>query len=72
VSAVFITEGEKKALALSQLGLAAVGIGGIWCGCKKGTAELIDDLAAIYWTDRAVLSQIILNRRTPVERCRGG
>jgi hypothetical protein len=51
---VYITEGEKKALALSQLGLAAVGIGGIWCGCKKGTEELIDDLAAVSWRDRIV------------------
>ncbi|HYT87498.1 MAG TPA: DUF3854 domain-containing protein [Gemmataceae bacterium] len=51
---VYVTEGEKKALALSQLGVAAVGIGGIWCGCKKGTEELIADLAAIPWTDRVV------------------
>jgi hypothetical protein len=32
-SPVYVTEGEKKAMALSQLGLAAVGIAGIWCGC---------------------------------------
>ncbi len=51
---VFITEGEKKALALSQLGLASVGLGGIWCGCKKGSTDLIDDLAAIPWKDRVV------------------
>lgn len=51
-SPVFITEGEKKALALSQLGLAAVGIGGIWCGCKKDTEELINDLAVIPWKGR--------------------
>ncbi|MGD0897713.1 MAG: DUF3854 domain-containing protein, partial [Thermoguttaceae bacterium] len=49
---VFFTEGEKKAIALSQIGLAAVGIGGVWCGCKKGTDELIDDLAAIDWSGR--------------------
>jgi hypothetical protein len=53
-SPVYLTEGEKKALALSQLGLAAIGIGGIWGGCKKGSTELIDDLAAIPWTDRVV------------------
>src|SRR5262249_26285487 len=53
-SAIFITEGEKKALALAQLGLAAVGIGGICMGFNKGTADLIDDLAAIPWTDRVV------------------
>jgi hypothetical protein len=53
-SPVYITEGEKKALALAQLGLAAVGIGGVWCGCKKDSAELIDDLAAVPWEGRAV------------------
>jgi hypothetical protein len=53
-ASVFITEGEKKALALSQLGIAAVGIGGIWCGCKSRTEELIDDLAAVPWADRVV------------------
>jgi hypothetical protein len=53
-SDVYITEGEKKALALSQLGLAAIGIGGMWGGCKKGSAELINDLAEVPWRDRAV------------------
>jgi Domain of unknown function (DUF3854) len=53
-SPVHITEGEKKALALSQLGLAAVGLGGVDGWQKKGTQELIDGLAAIPWKDRAV------------------
>jgi Domain of unknown function (DUF3854) len=56
-SPVHITEGEKKAMALSQLGLAAVGLGGFWCGCKKdesGEWVLIDTLAAIDWRDRVV------------------
>jgi hypothetical protein len=53
-SPIHITEGEKKALALSQLGLAAIGLGGVWCACKKGTEELIDDLAVIDWKDRDV------------------
>jgi hypothetical protein len=53
-SPVYVTEGEKKALALSQLGLAAVGIGGVWCGCKKDTEELISDLTEIRWTGRTV------------------
>jgi hypothetical protein len=57
-SSVFITEGEKKSLALSQLGLAAIGIGGIWCGCQKdeqsGGHRLIDDLAAIEWENRDI------------------
>ena len=51
-SPIIMTEGEKKALALAQLGLAAIGIGGIWCGCKKQSDELIDDLEAIDWTNR--------------------
>jgi len=53
-SPVYVTEGEKKALALSQLGMAAVGIGGVYCWKKKGTYELMDDLAAIGWKGRVV------------------
>jgi hypothetical protein len=53
-SDVYATEGEKKALALSQLGLAAVGLGGVFGGLKKGTDELIDDLAAVPLAGRAV------------------
>lgn len=54
---VFVTEGEKKALALAQLGYTAVGIGGIWSGTQKtdaGGHELIPDLAAVRWAGRAV------------------
>jgi hypothetical protein len=32
----------------------AIGIGGIWCGCKKDGSELIEDLAAIPWCGRRV------------------
>jgi putative DNA primase/helicase len=53
-SPIYVTEGEKKALALAQLGLAAVGIGGVWCWKKKGTDDLIDDLAAVPWAGRPV------------------
>jgi hypothetical protein len=49
---ILITEGEWKALALAQLGLAAIGIGGVDCWGKDG--ELIADLAAIDWTGRDV------------------
>jgi hypothetical protein len=52
VSDVFVTEGEKKALALSQLVLAAIGLGGVWSWRKKGTDELIDDLLSIHWEGR--------------------
>lgn len=60
---IALTEGEKKALALSQLDLsppfdlASIGLGGVWCGCRKNAAgghDLIDDLNAITWTDRDV------------------
>src|SRR5205823_2867482 len=40
-SPVHVTEGEKKALALSQLDLAAVGLGGVWNWKVKGPDELI-------------------------------
>jgi hypothetical protein len=52
---VYLTEGEKKTLSLSQLGLAAVGLGGVFCALKKGTGELIDDLAAVPWDGRNVI-----------------
>ena len=52
-SPIYITEGEKKALALSQLDdVAAIGIGGVDCWGKGG--ELIDDLAGIDWNGRDV------------------
>jgi len=51
---VYITEGEKKALALSQLGLGAVGLSGVYGWKVKGKAELIPDLAAVPWAERAV------------------
>jgi hypothetical protein len=57
VSPVIITEGEKKSLAIGQLGHAAVGLGGVDCGCQRndrGEYELIDDLKAITWTGRGV------------------
>jgi hypothetical protein len=53
-SPVHITEGEKKALALSQLGLAAVGLGGVYGWTSGGAGELIADLAVIPWAGRAV------------------
>jgi hypothetical protein len=51
-SAIFITEGEKKALALSQLDRAAVGICGIWSWKPKDAEKLIDGLAVISWEGR--------------------
>ena len=46
---IYVTEGEKKSMALSQHGLPAVGLGGTWCWKQKGSDELIPDLAAIDW-----------------------
>lgn len=51
---VFVTEGEKKALALAQTGVAAIGLGGVWGWKQTGLESLIDDLAAVDWTGRDV------------------
>jgi len=53
-SPVYVTEGEKKALALSQLGVPAVSIPGVYSWKIKDTEELIPDLAAIPWSGRPV------------------
>ena len=52
---IIITEGEKKALALSQINSGAVvGLGGVYNWKNKGKESLIDDLQQINWTDRTV------------------
>lgn len=51
---VFVVEGEKKELCLAQEGFAAVSIGGVDCGLKPSTDDLIDDLAAIPLQGRPV------------------
>jgi hypothetical protein len=57
------TEGEKKALAISQAGIPCIGLTGIWnwqrprvavAGTPKGERKLIEDLAAIDWAGRIV------------------
>jgi hypothetical protein len=50
---IFVTEGEKKALALAQLGLATIGLGGVW-NWTNGGDELTDDLKAVSWEERPV------------------
>ncbi len=47
---LYICEGEKKTLAAWQIGLNAVGIGGIWNWLTKGSP--IDDLNLIQWDGR--------------------
>jgi hypothetical protein len=56
-SPIFITEGEKKALAPAQLGYAVVGLGGIWGAAQKdgkGGHVLIPDLATLPLDSREV------------------
>ncbi len=53
-SPIFVTEGEKKALALSQLDLAAIGLGGVYGWKSKDIEGLIADLAQIEWDGRDV------------------
>jgi hypothetical protein len=52
-SPVHLIEGEKKALCVSQLGLAAVGLGGVWNWKVEGTDDLLPELAAVPWAGRA-------------------
>ncbi len=62
--AMLVTEGEKKAAAADQHGFACIGLVGVygWMakreadadGRKHSERELIPDLAAIDWADRAV------------------
>ena len=61
---LIVTEGEKKTCAADQHGLASLGLVGVYGWVAKrgtdtdgrqiGERELIPDLAAIPWTDRAV------------------
>jgi hypothetical protein len=49
---LYICEGEKKMLAAIQVGLNAVGIGGVWNWLNSG--EPIDDLNLLSWDQREV------------------
>ena len=64
---IVITEGEKKTLALAQLGLAAIGIGGLWSWMtKEGYRRLVlPELDLIVWQGRPV-------EICPVTMCGGG
>ncbi len=53
---LFIAEGEKKSLKLTQDGFAAVGLGGVWNFREKILPDdaLIPDLEAVTWAGRIV------------------
>jgi len=51
---LFITEGEKKALALTQGGFPAVGIAGVDCFHKAKSARLLPDMERFKWKGREV------------------
>jgi hypothetical protein len=51
---LFITEGEKKALALTQAGCPCVGLGGVWNFRTRDLPDdaMIPDLEAVAWSGR--------------------
>jgi hypothetical protein len=52
--ALWVVEGEKKSLAVAQLGLPAVGIESAWGWHEKGARELLPDFAFITMKGRVV------------------
>jgi hypothetical protein len=51
---VYLVEGVKKALAVAQVGLPAVGFEGVEAWHRKGSRELLDDFAALRLAGRVV------------------
>jgi hypothetical protein len=51
---LYLIEGEKKALAVAQLGLPAVGVESVWGWHQKGTRELLPDFDDVGLTGRVV------------------
>lgn len=49
-----VAEGEKKAAAMTQAGIMAVGVGGIWAWTEAKTHALIPELDRITWVEREV------------------
>jgi uncharacterized protein DUF3631/uncharacterized protein DUF3854 len=52
---IAITEGEKKAACLTQHGILAIGIGGVWNWLIKGTCELLPEFDQVAFIDRNIL-----------------
>lgn len=67
-SPLYVTEGEKKAIALSQLDLAAISISGVWCWKVKDNDELIPDLAGVNWNDQDVYIVFDYDRKADTRR----
>lgn len=55
LSAIYFTEGEKKALKATQEGLPCIGITGLWNWKRKGTDDLIPDFNKINLAGREVI-----------------
>lgn len=64
-STLFIVEGEKKALSLTQSGFPCIGLVGVEGWHTKGKLDFIEDLQQIVWQDRTVYivfdSDIVVN-----------
>ncbi len=62
---ILLTEGEKKSLAVSQLGIPCIGIPGVWAWQRKrkrsdsgrafGRRRLIDDLDGVDWKGKRLI-----------------
>jgi hypothetical protein len=52
---LYLVEGEKKTAKAVELGLAAIGIGGVWNWVKGGTTEPIEDFGEINLWGRDVV-----------------
>jgi hypothetical protein len=51
---LYLVEGEKKSLAVAQLGLAAVGLESAWGWHVKGQSALLDDFGFIHLAGRVI------------------
>jgi putative DNA primase/helicase len=57
---IWITEGEKKALKMTQEGFPCIGLGGVWSwrsggkGYQRGYGRTLPDLDLVNWLDRKV------------------
>lgn len=51
---IYVTEGEKKALAATGVGIPTIGLTGVWAFTDGETKDLIDDLAPHVASGRAV------------------